>query len=401
MALLRGTSRLNKDFIYTFYTGIDTCLGPHNTIYAKVVCMIKTPMKKNRMKSLTLLVVVLLIAGCTQENLNSISQTGDVVLTGVAQTSSQIASGTSFRISGVASDSSGVGNRPGMDRHRGPHPGFMVDGTNLLAPTDELLAIIEAESAGDFRGMRMHMHGGGTVTNYDALGNIVTMPQPVGEGKPEGCSFSGGQFPKSDSLLATIARTTIDFGSGVTEKHDTVSITRSGKVVITRSGTKKNHTETVTFENFKVNGALIQGTKTRITTESKTGTSVSGLSTTTVNDGKITFADGTSAVWTSNRERKTNISLDSTSGRPETGEITTTGGSLVKLSDGTVVYAHLITKEIIESIACHQNHRGPVAGTVQTHYRSNVIEVDFGDGTCENSSISLSINGTTTTKTIH
>lgn len=359
-------------------------------------------MKNPIMKIITPLVVVLLMAGCTQENLNSTSQPADEVLTGVAQTSSQLASGTSFRISGVTTDSTGVNNHPGMDhKHHGPHPGFLLDGTNLLAPTDELLAIVEAESAGDFRGQRMHARGGATVTHYDASGNIITVSQPTAEGKPEGCSFSGGQFPKSDSLLAKIARTVIDFGSGVTEKHDTVSITRSGKIIITRTGTKEDHTEIVQFENFKVNGALIEGTKTRVTVNSKDGTSVKGLSTTTLSGGKITFADGTAATWSSDKERKTDITLSSTTGHPDSGEVTTTGATLVKSSNSSIIYSHVITQAVVEDLSCHEQHHGPVSGTIKTLYNSNTIEVDFGDGTCGNSSISVTLNGNTTTRSIH
>lgn len=61
----------------------------------------------------------------------------------VAQTSGQLASGASFNIRG---------------------------GTNLLAPTDELLAIVDAESASDVRGLRVSKNGGATITNYDASG---------------------------------------------------------------------------------------------------------------------------------------------------------------------------------------------------------------------------------------
>ncbi len=106
-----------------------------------------------------------------------------------------------------------------------------LDGVSLLAPTDELLAIVDAESAGDFRGFRISGRGGATITHYTASGDTVVLATPD-HGGPGGCSFSGGQFPEYDALLEDIVRTEIDFGSGVTFSRDTVTIIRSGKILI-------------------------------------------------------------------------------------------------------------------------------------------------------------------------
>src|SRR4051812_11422310 len=209
-----------------------------------------------------------------------------------------------------------MGGRP-PDHHgaHGPHGGCppRLDGLNLIAPTDELLAIVDAETAGDFRGFRISENGGATITNYNAEGETVSLTPPR-DGGPQGCSASGGQFPKLDSVLSTIVKTVIDFGTGVTFKHDIVTITRAGKIIITRSGTKDNLTEVITFDGYSVNGITIAGTKTRITTlDSSTGISTS---TTSVSDGVITFTDGTKADWISDRTRVADITIDSTSGRP-------------------------------------------------------------------------------------
>jgi hypothetical protein len=318
-------------------------------------------------------------------------------LTAVAQTSGQLASGTSFRINGTSSDSSGPagpGRHPGPGRDHMPSP---LDGTFLLAPTTELLTIIEAESAGDFRGMRMHSQSGATIKNYDASGNPVALTAPAGSG-PQGCSFSGGQFPYYDSLLATITKTVIDFGSGITEKHDTVTIIRSGKIIITRSSDNLTKTETVTFENYTVNGNLIEGTKTRVNSFVLDNGTGSGTSTTSVTGGKITFSDGTIAIWTGDKQRMTSIAFD-THNRPSSGEITTAANTYVITSDGTVIYSHHISKTIVENMACHEHH-GPVSGTVETVYRANSISIDFGDGTCANKTVTITINGVTTTKEV-
>lgn len=355
-------------------------------------------MKKKLLKSLVFGAISFGIWSCN-ENGTSLTQTENSTLLGIAQTSGQLASGTSFSIEGVAGDSSGTK----ANHHKGPkhhgHPGFPLDGTNLLAPTSELLAIIEAESAGDFRGMHMHGKGGASITNYDASGNVVTLPTPEDRG-PQGCSFSGGQFPKSDSILSKIAKTIIDFGSGVTERHDTVSVTRSGKIIITRSGDKSNQTEITTFENYKVNNHLIEGIKTRVSTFVKVDLMATGNSTTSVTDGKITFSDGTVVTWSNNKERKSNITFDSATDRPASGEIVTEGETIIATADNTVIYSHAITKAITENIACGRQHHGPVSGTVETHYKTDAITVDFGDGSCSNKTISVTVNGVTTSKTV-
>ncbi|MFZ6001801.1 MAG: hypothetical protein ACOYW3_14920 [Bacteroidota bacterium] len=340
--------------------------------------------------------------GCSETNLDVNDGTVSSSLLTIAQTSGQLASGTSFQINDVKQDTTESGDRPGghgkhgkgdrSGKGRGPSP---IDALNLLAPTQELLAIIDAESGGDIRGFRIFGKAGATITNYDANGNVVTLPLP--SSGPQGCSFSGRQNPQVDSLLATIAKTVVDFGAGVTHEHDSISITRSGKITITRVGTlATGRTETITYENYKVNGIQIDGTKTRTSTFSQT--TGEGLSVTNVVGGRITFADGTVADWTSTRERKSSITFDS-NGRPSTGSIITTGSTTIA-SGSETIYSHVITEPLVEDVSCKRKHRGPVSGTIETHYRADEISIDFGDGTCENQTVTITINGEVTTKTV-
>jgi hypothetical protein len=346
--------------------------------------------------------VFLLATGCSTDGLNADNNNDtslDQVVVDLAQTSGQLASGTSFEIVGSSSDSTAAINcQPGPHGRRGNgrHNGIL-DGLSLLAPTDELVAIVDAESASDFRGLRISKSGGATITNYNASGETVNMPLSTMDG-PQGCSFSGHQFPVYDSLLTTIAKTVIDFGSGVTFRRDTVSITRSGKIVITRSVSGATKTEVTTFDNYKVNGIGIAGTKTRISTfDSSTG---SGTSTTSVADGKITLADGTVTTWTSDKSRVSDITLDETTLRPTSGTITTTVDAKVITSDGTVIYSHKTNAPLIENVACENRRRGPVSGNLETVYRADTVQIDFGDGTCSNKTITITYNGVTSTKTI-
>jgi hypothetical protein len=334
-----------------------------------------------------------------QESDNPTSQSVEELAIDVAQTSGQLASGTSFNVEGSSTDSTkncgpgGPGGHgpKGNGGHGGPggfnrNPG-LLDGLSLLAPTDELLAIVDAESASDVRGLRVSKNGGATITNYDADGNVVALSLP-GKNGPQGCSFSGQQFPATDSLLSTIAKTVINFGNGVTYRRDTVEITRSGEIVIERSVSGSTITEVTTFENYFVNGIKIEGTKTRVSTFDKT--SGSGSSTTSVTDGKITFTGGKVATWISDRSRVSDIA-------DGVGTITTNVKTTVT-ADGVVIYSHNSTTPLIEKTECRKP--GPVSGVVETVYRDNNISIDFGDGSCTSRTITITVNGVTTTRTI-
>jgi len=351
----------------------------------------------NRLKISRFIIAVAFITwSCDHQDVALNSESIQQLGIDVAQTSGQLASGTSFSVEGSSTDSTKAGDHhPGFGKGQhgpkgpgGRNPGIL-DGLNLLAPTDELLAIVDAESASDVRGLRVSQNGGAAITNYDAEGNEVTVPLP-GKNGPQGCSFSGKQFPAYDSLLSSIAKTVIDFGSGVTFKRDTVEITRTGRIVIERTISGSTITETTTFDNYTVNGLKIEGTKTRVSTfNEETG---SGSSSTSVSDGKITFTDGTVATWTSDRSRVSDITDDG-------GTITTEVNTSVA-ANGTVIYSHKTSSPLTENLACEGRRPGPVSGVVEIVYRDNNVSIDFGDGSCSNRTITITVNGTTTTRTI-
>jgi hypothetical protein len=352
---------------------------------------------KSISKFLNPLAVALALFSCSQEQLKTNDSSSTTEALDVAQTSGQLASGTSFRINGSSTDSTSTDHPRGHHGHHGHHG--PLDGLSLLPPTDELLAIADAESAGDFRGMRLSSKGGATITHYDKNGVVVSLPEPGDHerGGPQGCSFSGKQFPVQDSILSTIVKTVVDFGTGVTFNRDTISITRAGKIIIERSGNMTNMTELTTFENYSVNGIGIVGTKTRTSSlDSSTG---AGLSTTSVSGGKIILADGTVTTWSSDRTRTSSITLDA-NGKPSSGTIVTEVETKVTKSNGEILYSHVSSKPLTENVACDGRHHGPVSGTIETVYGADSIHIDFGDGSCENQTITLTINGVTTTKTI-
>ncbi len=353
-----------------------------------------------RIKVYFVIIAISFIAlSCGNEGLNVSDSALKQTAIDIAQTSGQLANGTSFAITGSSTDSTNSVNtkhnahdRMGHGKHKG-----ILDGLNLLAPTDELLAIVDAESASDIRGLRISKNGGATITHYNASGLVITFSITDNDG-PQGCSFSGKQFPEYDSLLGTIVKTEINFGAGVTYKRDTVEITRAGKIVINRTVDGASRTEVTTFENYVVNGIQIQGTKTRISTyDSTTG---SGSSKTSVAGGKITFADGTVAVWTSEKSRTSAITLDESTRRPTSGTITTTVSTNVTATNGTVIYSHRTMAPLVENVACEGRRRGPVSGTLETLYLDDTVVVDYGDGSCTNKTITITFNGVSMTKTI-
>lgn len=342
--------------------------------------------------------MLVIFFSCSNEELTTSATDLSQTAIDVAQTSGQLASGTSFLIAGSSSDSTSNEHRKPNDGRRGHqrHHGIL-DGLSLLAPTDELLAIVDAETAGDVRGFRISGNGGATVTHYDVDGKEVSLPLPS-RGGPQGCSFSGNQFPAFDSLLSTIVKTEIDFGTGVTYLRDSVAITRAGKIIITRTTDTSTKTETTTFENYSVNGIQIEGTKLRTSTFDPT-TGV-GSSTTSVTGGLLTFTDGTTATWKSEKSRNSEVELDGDTGRPISGIVSTEVSTVVTASDGTIIYSHKTTAPLIENFACEGRRKGPINGLLETIYRDNTILVDYGNGTCTDRTITITVNGVTVSKEV-
>ena len=152
--------------------------------------------------------------------------------------------------------------------------------------------------------------------------------------------------------------------------------------------------EVVTFENYSVNDNKIEGTKTRVSKLNLlTGY---GESNTVVTDGKITFSDGSVATWTSEKQRVTQIDIALADGDEfhRSGTITTTVNSAVTLEGGAVIYAHKTNEPLVRNMECARARRkGPVSGELETVYRDTTVVVTYGDGTCENRTVTITVNG--------
>jgi len=371
------------------------------------------------MKSLKILFLfsyLLFIAACTEQD-EMASLTEELVdgatAIDLAQTSGQLVSGTSFTLSGnsfqtgsisarvvetneIAKVPAGPAALKGLGKGRGGHKGIM-DGLHLLAPNDEILAIIEAESAGDIRGFRMFKFGGATITHYDAAGKIVELPVATTADGPQG-GHSGNQFPELDSLLSLIVKSKVDFGTGVAVTKNNQQITRKGVIVVSRTKAGNVLTEKVEFQNYVVNGIQISGLKTIVSEFDKA--SGKGSVKSNVSNGKFVFADGEVGVWTSEKNRTSEVIRGTDSRKPISGNIITNVKTAIKTASGTVIYSHETMTPLEVDLSCVGKRRGPTLGKLETAYRTNKISVDFGDGSCANQTITITINGVTTTKTI-
>ena len=355
---------------------------------------------------------LLLLASCTEEeNLGSIEAVNldDALAIDLAQTSGQLASGTSFVIAGNSFLNGSIGDiqarvaetahsgvPAAINKGKGGHKGIQ-DGLNLLAPNDEILAIIDAESAGDVRGFRMFRFGGAEITHYDSTGKIVQLPDFSSIDGPHG-GHSGNQFPELDSLLKLIVKSKIDFKTGVTITRQNQEITRAGVIVIERKKQGNVLTEVIDFQSYVVNGIKISGKKTTVSEFSKeTG---KGSVNSNVANGKITFASGETAIWTSTKSRQSNIQKAAGSKKPTSGTIVIQVKTSIVTASGAVIYSHETTTPLKIDLSCEGRRRGPISGKVETKYRENTISVDYGNGACENQTITITINGETKTKTI-
>jgi hypothetical protein len=360
-------------------------------------------------KNLLVFSYLLFLASCTEQM--DVATTQEVVMndalaTDIAQTSGQLASGTSFILSGNSFLTGSISARvaetahagvPGaVNQGKGGHKGI-IDGLNLLAPNDELLAIIDAESAGDMRGFRLFRYGGAEITHYDSTGKLVVLPDFNAVDGPHG-GHSGNQFPELDSLLRLIVKSKIDYKTGVTITRNDNKITRSGVIVIERKKSGTILTETIDFQNYAVNDIKISGKKTIVSDFNKT--TGKGTVSSTVANGKFVFASGETAVWTSTKSRQSEVQRSSDNRRPISGTILIQVKSSIVSSSGAVIYSHQTTVPLKIDLSCQGKRRGPIAGKIDTKYRDNTIAVDYGDGSCENQTITITVNGETKTKTI-
>jgi len=184
---------------------------------------------------------------------------------------------------------------------------------------------------------------------------------------------------------------TLDFGTGCEGLY---GITRSGKVfmVFTGSFDDKTAQREITFENYKVNDAQIEG-KIKVSGFSRNS---EGFLTSTreLVDFKVTFKDGSSFTLNGSTTRELIEGEDDQIVNNE--KIRVTGGHNGVSSTGRT-FSRVIVEPIIASFACAAEGKFiRVQGTQEITVTNSVVAktrtIDYGNGDCDNE-ISIIING--------
>ncbi len=161
------------------------------------------------------------------------------------------------------------------------------------------------------------------------------------------------------------------------------NIVKNGKIIINVVGTPLADVfvRTITFENFTINGNLIEGTKV-ITKTAQYQFSV------TCENGKITFTDGKVYTRSFNRTRTWVDGFDTPYNVwDDVFEVT---GSASGINRNGYAYTHTITNPLRIERAC----RFIVSGTIEVSVNEKTMTLDYGAGTCDNLA-TITINGQT------
>lgn len=164
--------------------------------------------------------------------------------------------------------------------------------------------------------------------------------------------------------------------------------TRKGKIVITQSDSMNipGATRVVTFENFFIDNARIEGVRT-ITFKGRNDKGQPYF-TWSMENGKITYPDGTSVTWSNNYTR-TQITGANT--RIRIDDIFTITGSGQGISRKGHAYKKTITEPLVRAANCRWFQRGAVQMTVAD--RTWTMDYDNGAGLCDPIAIVTLPNG--------
>ncbi|MEE4177081.1 MAG: hypothetical protein V2I46_06175 [Bacteroides sp.] len=145
-------------------------------------------------------------------------------------------------------------------------------------------------------------------------------------------------------------------------------------------------TRIITFEDFTVDGNLIEGTKTI--------SNLDGVNLTiTLEGGKITFTDGSFITREMERNREWIAGLETPFFVWDDEFLFT--GSCYGLNRDGVEYTNTITNALHKKMSC----RWIVAGTIEMQVGETLTVLDYGDGECDNLA-TITVDGETTEITL-
>ncbi len=196
-------------------------------------------------------------------------------------------------------------------------------------------------------------------------------------------SISSGGRAESDEILecATITHDTVtqvitvDYGDGCEGRRGR---TRSGKIIITYDGDRftEGSFRTITFEDFFVDGAQIEGTRTHTVTtvDRENGIYTQDI---TLTGGKVTFEDGSFITREATKTRTWYRGL----GIENYSTISAAASGLTR--EGAA-YSMETTEDLVFKRACWlEGIFVPVAGVKVRMVGDIVVTVDYGDGECD------------------
>ena len=384
-------------------------------------------MKKIILKINLFLILMLLILVSCQKSITSndtkiLNTVSEADLNTVSISAAELVSGFSFNTENLyqpsaINDGSALSVTSLQDKiealgksKSSPHKGsgilsrrFSVDGTSLFVTNDTLLAVFEFLNLGEnLKNYRGFILGGATITNYDSLGNIVTIPTDYlfplpgygsSLGYKRGIKHTIVDFQILDSIFFSVAKTIINFGAGITQTRGTDVITRAGQIILTRnkvSSTTK--TLTVSFNNYSVNNVVFGGTKTIQRVYTNNGTNYNLVYSTAAN-GTLTLANSTVLNIVSQKTKTANYT------NATKGTITSTDTTNVTfVNGGSTYFSQYTATPIVEDLSCASRLK-PKTGKVNINYLNNIIVIDY-TGDCSTKTITVTINGVITTKQI-
>jgi hypothetical protein len=184
---------------------------------------------------------------------------------------------------------------------------------------------------------------------------------------------------------------TIDFGTSCTGKDGRV---RSGKILVSATSFKVfPSVRQKTFDNFVVDGRLMEGTVTKTIQKDVT----INVRTATINENirviNLEKGDTLSRITDMTRQYKRNVLAD------KTDDQTLTWGSVINtrpsglvvtktIAESTPLVFEAFCKHIVSGIASFENSKG------------RKWSIDYGDGTCDDTA-TLTVNGKSKEITIH
>ena len=175
-----------------------------------------------------------------------------------------------------------------------------------------------------------------------------------------------------DSATNTV---TIDFGEGCTDPRGRV---RSGAIVITQNGRRfePGSVMTLTFEDYSVDGVLVEGTRTLSNIATSTDDAPSFQI--TLEGGRLTWEDGSVATRESSR-----IKTWYRAANPTDDEWHIEGSVSGTDRDG-VAYSSMTTEPLVFARDCSSHRfKVPVSGVKEYTKGEESYTIDFGDGECD------------------